>query len=1242
MQRKTVDRMLAVLLAVVILIGGGFRMFPALSFGDDAAEEELRDDEEMTEEASEPATEEADGEEEVTAEDAATAEEEPVTGPARASGDTYNTYSTGETIIEYGATGTPNSYCTNLKVDDGGTQNVFCIEPGVNFAGGTKQRVDALTVFPQEELTRLALGVYYLSTIEPPAGLSRLGWQQYWIWVEGRRYTVPNVTDIWVRNGPTEAVQDQTLAAIRDYVDRNARNYTGHGYIYTDGSSQRVARYWVETNARVSVQKRSAGNSSIVNILPELYSLEGAEFIIYDSRSYAGSSIVARMTTDANGVTSSAELTPGKTYYLVEYRAPKGFNAAVNMTYESPYEFTLSAGQDLIIEAFDHPDAEPLSLMVRKTDRNGDPLSGAEFEIKYYPTIDSIEGMEPRYRWVMSSDDGGSVSLDEAHLVSGDDLIKRDDGTAIAPVGTYVIRETEAPGGFFRNDEEFVKTVTYDHDGASIVQVYDAPVVVNTPVPSVKTRAFYTDTNTKGLQKGIDISVTDKVGMENLIVGEEYALRGELVDPDTGKMVSGGSVSFTAGSEYVTKDVPFRVNTSDLAGKSLVITETLIRLADGEEIVEAMHGDLTDAEQTISVIDIGTEASDKDGDKSVLNSGVQTVIDTVSYTGLIPGTEYTVKGHLVNYETGEDILDASGNLITGTLVFTPEEQDGSVEIEISFDAELLKGGTYVVFEECYEGETLVAVHADINDVYQQFVIPDLKTMAVDMADGDKNVLNSGVQTVVDTVEYTGLAAGTEYVMTAHLVNEETGEDVYDASGSRITGTKSFTPESSSGTVDVEISFDAELLKGASYTVFEECYAGDDLIAVHEDISDSDQKFVIPDIKTNASDKADGDSSVLNLGIQTVIDTVSYTGLIPQTEYVMTAHLVYAETGEDVLDDEGNFITGSVTFIPEDPDGEVVVEISFDAELLKGKTYVVFEECHLGDTLIAIHADVSDTDQQFVIPDLRTTVRDKADGDKAVYNRGKQTVVDSVDYTGLVPGNEYTLKASLVNAMTGKAVKDADEVPLVFEKKLTPEGPSGTAEIELSFDADPLKGETYVVYEDCYSADTLVASHSDVNDSDQQFVIPDMKTTATSDGKKEAFADGKIRITDVISYVNFEPGEYLIKGEAVRKDSKTVISTAEKKVKISEPDGTIEMEISVDTKDLAGKDIVIFETAFRTGNGEPYAEHADIDDEGQTIRIKEKPVVPKTGDTARPMLYVGLSATALVLAAAIIFIKKRKK
>ena len=1120
MQRKTVDRMLAVLLAVVILIGGGFRMFPSPSFGDDAAEEELRDDEEMTEEASEPATEEADGEEEVTAEDAATAEEEPVTGPARASGDTYNTYSTGETIIEYGATGTPNSYCTNLKVDDGGTQNVFCIEPGVNFAGGTKQRVDALTVFPQEEVTRLALGVYYLSTIEPPAGLSRLGWQQYWIWVEGRRYTVPNVTDIWVRNGPTEAVQDQTLAAIRDYVDRNARNYTGHGYIYTDGSSQRVARYWVETNARVSVQKRSAGNSSIVNILPELYSLEGAEFIIYDSRSYAGSSIVARMTTDANGVTSSAELTPGKTYYLVEYRAPKGFNAAVNMTYESPYEFTLSAGQDLIIEAFDHPDAEPISLMVRKTDRNGDPLSGAEFEIKYYPTIDSIEGMEPRFRWVMSSDDGGSVSLDEAHLVSGDDLIKRDDGTAIAPVGTYVIRETEAPGGFFRNDEEFVRTVTYDHDGASIVQVYDAPVVVNTPVPSVKTRAFYTDTNTKGLQKGIDISVTDKVGMENLIVGEEYALRGELVDPDTGKMVSCGSVSFTAGSEYVTKDVPFRVNTSDLAGKSLVITETLIRLADGEEIVEAMHGDLTDAEQTISVIDIGTEASDKDGDKSVLNSGIQTVVDTVAYTGLIPGTEYTMTGHLVNAETGEEILDADGNRITGTLVFTPEKPDGFVVIEISFDAELLKGETYVVFEECYEGSTLVAVHADIND--------------------------------------------------------------------------------------------------------------------------TDQQFVIPDIKTTVSDKADGDSSVLNFGTQTVVDTVEYKGLAPGTEYVMTAHLVYEETGEEVLDPDGNRITGRLTFVPEEPNGKVEVEITFDSELLKGKTYVVFEECHEGDTLIAIHADLRDTDQQFVIPDLRTTVRDKADGDKAVLNSGKQTVVDSVAYTGLIPGNEYTLKASLVNTKTGEVATDTDGSVVTGEKTMTPETPDGTEEVEISVDAGTLKGESYVVFEECFADGEVIASHTDIDDADQRFGIPDMRTAATVDGKKEALADGKTIIKDVIEYRNFEPGKYTIRAEAVRKDDQAVLSSAEKRVEISEPNGIVEMEIPVDTNDLAGKDIVMFETAFRAEEEKPYAEHADIDDEGQTVSIREKPVGPKTGDESSTGLYFGIGAVAALVIATSIIVWKRKK
>jgi len=85
------------------------------------------------------------------------------------------------------------------------------------------------------------------------------------------------------------------------------------------------------------------------------------------------------------------------------------------------------------------------------------------------------------------------------------------------------------------------------------------------------------------------------------------------------------------------------------------------------------------------------------------------------------------------------------------------------------------------------------------------------------------------------------------------------------------------------------------------------------------------------IKTTVSDKEDGDNSVLNFGTQTVVDTVEYKGLVPRTEYVMTAHLVYEETGEEVYDTDGKRITSSLIFATEEPNGKVEVEISFDAE-----------------------------------------------------------------------------------------------------------------------------------------------------------------------------------------------------------------------------------------------------------------------------------------------------------------------
>ena len=98
---------------------------------------------------------------------------------------------------------------------------------------------------------------------------------------------------------------------------------------------------------------------------------------------------------------------------------------------------------------------------------------------------------------------------------------------------------------------------------------------------------------------------------------------------------------------------------------------------------------------------------------------------------------------------------------------------------------------------------------------------------------------------------------------------------------------------------------------------------------------------------------------------------------------------------------------------------------------------------------------------------------------------------------------------------------------------------------------------------------------------------------------------------------------------------------------------------IDTTGLKGKELVAFETAYRINDYEAgedlskftlteIAEHKDLNDEGQTVLVKDGPVVsppPKTGDNTLIWVYGVLFTGAFGSMLALVikeYIKKRKQ
>ena len=164
-------------------------------------------------------------------------------------------------------------------------------------------------------------------------------------------------------------------------------------------------------------------------------------------------------------------------------------------------------------------------------------------------------------------------------------------------------------------------------------------------------------------------------------------------------------------------------------------------------------------------------------------------------------------------------------------------------------------------------------------------------------------------------------------------------------------------------------------------------------------------------------------------------------------------------------------------------------------------------------------------------------------------------------------------------------------------------------------------------------------------------VPELKTTATVNGKKETVAKGEIIIKDTVEYKHLVPNtEYVIKGTLMDKATgkpfkvkgKEITSTV--KFVPDKADGKVEVTFTFDGSAIKkDTELVVFETLYRD-NVELTA-HADIDDKGQTVTIKPYiPHNPKTGDDRNINRILGIAGASLVGIAGCVylFIKRKKK
>ena len=232
-----------------------------------------------------------------------------------------------------------------------------------------------------------------------------------------------------------------------------------------------------------------------------------------------------------------------------------------------------------------------------------------------------------------------------------------------------------------------------------------------------------------------------------------------------------------------------------------------------------------------------------------------------------------------------------------------------------------------------------------------------------------------------------------------------------------------------------------------------------------------------------------------------------------------------------------------------------------------------------------------------------------EGEKEVDPLDKVTLTDTVSYTGLAPGKEYKVTGVLMDKETGeKLLVDGKEI--TAETVFVPETKNGSVDVTFIFDATGLHGKEVVVFENLYRENIEVAAHADITDDDQTIKIktPAIGTTASFEGEKEIDPLDKVTLTDTVSYKDLTPGkEYRATGVLMDKLTGKELLINGKKVTseatfiAEKASGSVDVTFIFDATGLHGKEVVVFEDLYR--ENVLLATHADINDEGQTAKIK---------------------------------------
>ena len=833
-------------------------------------------------------------------------------------------------------------------------------------------------------------------------------------------------------------------------------------------------------------KNEAQGDADFSYVRYEIYNRSAAPVVV-NGNIIAVDALAATIDSNADGVATSGMILPYGTYSIKE--SSNSGSISYNSTDTTEYTFKITENnQEVDSDTADMAIVFKNSVLrsgvvIGKIDRETDTntpqgmatLSGAEFTIY--------------------NNSGKSVIVEGAEYAVGEAvkvLTTGSDGTVrsaidLLPYGTYYVKETKAPEGYLLNSDWRVD-FRIRVDGEFVYTTGDLDKVNEADDPYQGWFKVTGGSSTNPAECPDDIKRADISWIKCDVDGSPMA------------------------------NIPFMIERLDESGKAV---ETHIIVTD-------------------STGRVNTASRPKTGDK-VNSLDAYVVEGKITDESKIDSTAGVWFGEQSAKEAGQ------GSLIYANYRITEVKCEANKEHDVLLLVLFSETDMAQFNEVFFDGQTY-----DLAAIFFDLVIHPESDL-LDVATGSKSVAVGDTVSVTDTIIYDNLKRYNHYKVVTEIYYKDTEGNtpvLLGSTGQEFDPPQVDSTQTSHGTIENTVIIDTTGLDGGTIHAVDRFYvkhedSWTELINHNMSMSDPRQMLNVPILKTNASDKTTG-TQVGTVGeSETVVDHVTYEGLTVGRSYEAEGTLHYLEdftdangvehlAGDVLLDEKGDPIVVTQTFVPEEADGSVdLTYADLDTRLLQGRSIVVYENLYLDHVLVAMHADLHDDDQRIDYPDILTSALDADSEDHVGSANEDRTLTDYCLLTNLRVGEEYQAAGTVMDEETEEALLDEDGNEITAQSEVfIATATEMIVPVTFTINAE-VAGKTIVVFEDLLHKGVIVAVHHDINDEEQSIHYPEIGTTAIADETEDhvVIPGEGTKITDTVHYENLltEGRTYVTRG-----------------------------------------------------------------------------------------------------------------